>query len=131
MKRILLSLVLFALAILPVSAAGPKQEGPLRFDSLVHDFGTVSLSDGELECCFTATNTGDSDAVIYAVMTSCGCTRVEWTRETIAPGETGFVKATYANDEGPYPFDKVLTVYIKDLPKPVLLHLRGVVTKKK
>lgn len=35
------------------------------------------------------------------------------------------------NDEGPYPFDKTLTVYMSGLKKPVVLRLRGVVHEKK
>ena len=63
------------------------------------------------------------------MVSSCGCTGAEWTRESIAPGESGEVSATYTNDEGPYPFDKILTVYTSAQKKPVLLHLKGVVTK--
>lgn len=45
--------------------------------------------------------------------------------------ETGTISATYSNDEGPYPFDKTLTVYFSDVKKPVVLRLRGVVRAKK
>ena len=39
------------------------------------------------------------------------------------------VTATYTNDEGPYPFDKSLTVYTSAQKKPIVLHLRGTVVK--
>lgn len=104
-----------------------------QFDKIVHDFGTVSPKDGPLSCEFAVTNTSEEPLTIFAVVSSCGCTDVEWTRETLAPGDTGRIKATYSNDEGPYPFDKTLTVYLSDSKKPTILHLRGVVknTKKK
>lgn len=96
-----------------------------KFDKTVHDFGSVSLDAGMLKCEFTLTNISDKPLTILAVVSSCGCTGVEWTRTAIAPGETGTVTARYNNDEGPYPFDKTLTVYVEGVKKPVILHLRG------
>ena len=96
-----------------------------KLDRTVYDFGEVSMDDGALNCEFTLTNISDRPLTILAVISSCGCTGVEWTRTSIAPGEKGVIKASYSNDEGPYPFDKTLTVYITDVKKPVILHLRG------
>ena len=100
-----------------------------EFDKTIHDFGKISQEDGPVSCTFTVKNTGDEPLTIFAVVSSCGCTGAEWTRESIAPGESGEVSATYTNDEGPDPFDKILTVYTSAQKKPVLLHLKGVVTK--
>ena len=100
-----------------------------EFDKTVHDFGEISLKDGPLSCTFTVTNTGDEPLTIFAVVSTCGCTGATWTRESIAPGDSGEVSVTDTNDEGPYPFDKALTVYTSAQKKPVILHLKGVVTK--
>lgn len=105
--------------------------GPFEFDKTVHDFGEISVKDGPVSCEFTVTNTSDKPSTIFAVVSSCGCTEVEWTRTTIEPGGKGSIKATFANEDGPYPFDKTLTVYTSDSKRPVILHLRGVVTNKK
>ena len=102
-----------------------------EFDRTVHDFGTISLKDGPQEYTFNVTNVGQDSLTIYAAVSSCGCTDVSWTRETLAPGQKGFVKATYSNDEGTFPFDKTVTVYLSCSKKPVILHLRGTVTNKK
>lgn len=107
--------------------AGPSFEGVAEFDRTVHDFGTVSESDGAVETVFSVKNVGKENIIIYSVVSSCGCTSVEWTRETIRPGDTGTIKAEYRNDEGPYPFDKTLKVYVSGLSKPVTLHLKGIV----
>lgn len=101
-----------------------------EFDKTVHDFGTISLKDGPQSCTFNVKNVGSDSLTIYTVVSSCGCTDVEWTRETLAPGQSGFIKATYSNDEGTFPFDKTVTVYLSDMRKPVILHLRGEVTNK-
>ena len=102
---------------------------PLNFDKTVHDFGQVSQNAGPLTCTFTVTNSSDEPLTIFAVVSSCGCTDVKWTRETIAPGGKGSVTATYSNDEGPTYFDKTLTVYTSAQKKPVILHLKGIVKK--
>ena len=102
----------------------------LKFDKTVHDFGTVFTTDGPQSCEFTVSNTSDEAVSILAVVSSCGCTDVQWPRESIPPGGTGKISVTYSNDDGPYPFDKVLTVYISSEKKPVILHVKGVVKKK-
>ncbi len=97
----------------------------LKFESTVHDFGQILISDGAVSCSFKATNVSKEDVVIQSVATSCGCTSVKWDHNPIAPGRTTEISATYTNDEGPYSFDKTLTVKILGEDKPVLLHLRG------
>lgn len=109
--------------------AQDQPQAPLQFDKTVHDFGEVRMSDGELSCSFTLTNASADSLSIYAVISTCGCTNVSWPREAIAPGESGTINATYSNDEGPYPFDKSLTVYTSAQKKPVILHMKGVVKK--
>lgn len=111
----------------PETAAVPQERlGDIEFDRTIHNFGDVMLSDGPLKCTFTLKNTGSKPTVIYNVVTSCGCTDVNWTREPILPGQTGTISATYSNDEGPYPFDKALTAYISGVDKPVILRIRGI-----
>ena len=102
---------------------------PIQFDKTVHDFGEISTKAGKQTCTFTVTNDADEPLSIFAVVPSCGCTDVVWTREAIAPGATGVITATYSNDEGTGTFDKTLTVYTSAQKKPVILHLKGSVTK--
>lgn len=115
-------------ALISIAASAQTPEQP--FDRTVHDFGTISVKDGPQSCSFTFTNCTAEPATILAAISSCGCTEVEWTRETLQPGEQGKVSATYSNDEGDYPFDKTLTVYVSYQKKPIILHLRGVVDSK-
>lgn len=102
----------------------------LQFNKTVHDFGTITVSDGPQTCEFTVTNTSEEPVSILAVVSSCGCTDVQWPKESIPAGKQGKISVTYSNDDGPYPFDKVLTVYISGGKKPVILHVKGVVKKK-
>lgn len=102
-----------------------------KFDKTIHDFGVIGVKDGPQTCMFTVTNDGKDDLLIYVVVTSCGCTDVEWTKTAIKPGEKGTIKATYSNEDGAYPFDKTLSVYMSSSEKPTILHIRGEVTNKK
>ena len=112
------------------SHAQEKISEGLEIDKTVHNFGDIMLGSGPVSCTFILKNTGSKPAVIYNVATTCGCTDVEWTREPIRPGGSGKIAVTYSNDEGPYPFDKSLTVYLSDVKKPVILKLRGVSLEK-
>lgn len=102
----------------------------VEFDRTVHDFGDILTTDGPQTCSFKVKNISDEPIAIFEVVTSCGCTEAQWTREPLQPGKTGTISATYNNEDGAYPFDKTLTVYISGLSKPVLLRLRGVVHEK-
>ncbi len=117
MKSILTLLVAAALA------------APIQFDKTVHDFGEIGAKSGKQRCTFTVTNDGEEPLSIFAVVPSCGCTDVVWPHEAIAPGAKGVITATYSNDEGPGTFDKTLTVYTSVQKKPIILHLKGAVTK--
>ena len=114
-----------------VEVAADGGDAVLQWDRTVYDFGDVSVTDGPLTCTFTLTNKGSNPIAIYEVVSSCGCTDVKWTRETLQSGESGTISATYKNEDGPLPFDKTLTVYISGVRRPVILRLRGVVHEKK
>ena len=101
--------------------------GRADFDKTVHDFGTITEADGPQHCTFKVTNTGDEPLTILSAISSCGCTNVRWTRKSLTKGESGTIEATFNNEDGPFPFDKTITVYLSDIKKPVVLHLRGVV----
>lgn len=134
MTRVFLRVIIaFAAAALCCMSAHAQTKfaGVVSVDKTVHDWGDVTVKDGPLDCTFTLTNISDGPVVIRSVTSSCGCTGVVWTREPISPGQSGTVKATYSNDEGPYAFDKVLTVSVEGVRKPLILHLRGVVHPKK
>ncbi len=107
-----------------------KVSADIELDSDVHDFGDILLGSGPVSCSFTVRNVGKEPVAIYSVVTSCGCTDVEWTKSPIKPGETGKISATYSNDEAPLPFDKNLTAYFSGLKKPVILKMRGVCHEK-
>ena len=138
MKKILISLsalLLFSAGLSAQEEIYYKEADVVRFDKKIHDFGDVLIAEGAVSCVFTFTNIGTQPIVVQNVISSCGCTTPEWTREPVRPGSTGTIQATFSNDQGPYPFDKTLTVYVgvgkSSLERPVLLRLRGVSHEKK
>lgn len=133
MKRIIayITLAIVALTTLNLNAgAQTGLESKVKFNKSIHDFGDIYVNDGPVSCEYILTNSSDKAVVILNVVSSCGCTNVTWTREPIPAGKTGKVSATFKNEDGPYPFDKSITVYISDFKRPVVLHLRGNVHQK-
>ena len=122
--------ILFA-SILFAGPAIPQEDEQVTFDKTVHDFGDFKIDDGPRSHTFIMTNSSDKPVVIQTVISSCGCTVPEWTKEPILPGGKGSVTVTYSNDQGPYPFDKMLSVYVTGSSKPYVLRIRGVVHQKK
>lgn len=60
----------------------------LDFDKSTHDFGTIDEGD-VVEHTFTFTNNGKAPLVITAARGTCGCTVPTWTKDPVAPGESG------------------------------------------
>jgi hypothetical protein len=125
MKKTILSLAMLALFAGTASAQEKQQtittqkmetKAPtltvdnLAFKNDSYDFGTIPEGPSA-EHVFTFTNTGKEPIVIERVQPSCGCTAPDWTKEPIAPGKTGMVKATYGTQGRPGHFEKNMTVF--------------------
>ncbi|MBQ7072028.1 MAG: DUF1573 domain-containing protein [Bacteroidales bacterium] len=126
----ILSAFVAILTAMSVASAQSRFGSIVELDKTVHDFGDVLTTDGPLSCHFTVTNISAKPVNILTVVSSCGCTDVTWTKEPIPAGGTGTISATYQNEDGPFPFDKTLTVYFAEYKQPVILRLRGVVNYK-
>ncbi len=102
----------------------------LKFNKTSHNFGKISINAGKQHCTFEFTNEGETPVAIYNVISSCGCTKPVWPKQPIMPGKGGKIEVTFLNDQGPYPFEKTLTVYTSESKKPVLLRISGIVYEK-
>ena len=125
MRTYTLSLLLLAFGAWS-AAAQTRFGGRVELDRTVYDFGDIQTSQGPVSCSYAVRNISGGPVTILNVISSCGCTDVQWTRETIPAGGIGTISATFKNEDGPFPFDKSLTAYISDLKQPIVLHLRGV-----
>jgi len=107
------------------------QEKPgLQFEKTQHDFGTIREEAGPVSYEFVFTNTGKTPLVISNVRPSCGCTTPGWSKEPIAPGETGTITAQYNPNNRPGTFRKSITVTSNAEPSTSVLYIQGVVQPK-
>jgi len=126
-----IKVIFTTITILLATAAVSAQPLNVKFDKTVHDFGDIILNSGKQTATFKFTNIGNTPVTIQQIISSCGCTTTNHTKSPIMPGGAGEITAVYSNDEGAYPFDKSLTVYISGETRPVILRLRGIVHDKK
>lgn len=126
MKKLVLSFAVVAASVSAAFAQEKKQEfstnapaatasenltpDNLLFTSENYDFGTVEEGPAA-EHVFTFTNTGKEPIVIQRVQPSCGCTTPDWTKDPIAPGKSGMIKASYGTQGRPGHFEKSMTVF--------------------
>lgn len=80
------------------------------FMEMEFEFGNIKEIDGIAEHDFTFKNTGDVPVYIQHVKASCGCTSTGWSRDTIMPGDTGYVRAAFNPFNRPGDFQKSLNV---------------------
>jgi len=130
MRRCFFILSLSALISLLFTTDTYSQVPVVEFDKMVHDFGDIMLKSGKHTHTFNFKNISKQPVVIQTVISSCGCTQPEWTKSPVMPGGSGKIKITFLNDQGPYPFDKSVTVYVSGVARPIVLRIKGVVHDK-
>jgi hypothetical protein len=73
-------------------------------------------------------NVGKEPLIITEVQKTCGCTKTDWSKEPVMPGQKGFVMAEYnAANEGA--FTKNITVVSNATTSSVKLNFKGTVLK--
>ncbi len=123
--------VIYLLGIMLLMAGAAKaqdaktQSGPeIEFEEIVHDYGDVPYN-GNGECEFRFTNTGDAPLVIQKPKSSCGCTVPSWPDKPILPGESNVIKVTYRTSRCGS-FNKTVTVTSNAIKNStVVLHIKG------
>lgn len=118
LTTILLFSTLFSISQIPKTT--------LEVDKRYHDFGKIKEDGGKVRAVFTFKNTGTTNLLILNAEPSCGCTVGEWTKDSIAPGETGIVTAIFDPKNMMGIIDKTLGIYTNaKYAKVVVLELRG------
>jgi ABC-type molybdate transport system substrate-binding protein len=86
----------------------PKDTAVITFEKSVYDFGSLKPGSHTFE--FSYVNTGKGPLVLTNVAPGCGCTKADWSKEPLKPGEKAVIKATYtASSVGP--IQKGITIY--------------------
>lgn len=102
----------------------------ISFETESYNFGKINEAKGAVQYVFNFTNTGSEPLIIQNVQPSCGCTTPEWSREPVAPGGKGFIKATFNPAGRPGPFNKSISVVSNGLRNSVVLKITGEVNGK-
>ena len=135
MKKVLLSatfifgVVFFAMsqATVAVESGSPTAMAKFKWEKTTHNFGKIQQGK-PVSVEFTFTNKGTSPLVISNVKGSCGCTVTQYTKDPIAPGKTGNVKATY-NAAAMGAFNKSVRVTANVEGGTETLYIKGEVVK--
>ena len=67
----------------------------LSFAETSHNFGEIGENDGYAEHVFKFTNTGNAPLTVTQVQATCGCTRPEWTKTPVEPGQEGIIIVSF------------------------------------
>ena len=121
MKRIFLMLLAALCVVFAAGAKGGKS-GEISFKVKVHDFGYIKEEKGPVSYDFEFTNTGSTPLLIISARAQCGCTRPEFPKQPIRPGEKGHIKVTYL-PVGSGSFEK--TIEVKTSNNKAILRVRG------
>lgn len=122
MKRSLLS-IFFLLTVVLAAVAQPR----ISSNKETHNFGQIEWK-RPVTVEYTITNSGNQPLVLTNVTTSCACSVAEWTKEPIAPGAKGTVKASF-DAKALGRFEKSVGIYSNATPNLVYLKFTGEVVQ--
>jgi len=121
MKKVFSTIVLMTmLAITGLFA----QTSSIEWKTKSHDFGTIKRGI-PVTAVFEFTNNADSSVVIADVVTSCGCTKGEYTKGPVAKGKSAKFEAIF-NAANVGSFSKSVTVKFSN-QESVILNISGTV----
>lgn len=121
MKRVVI-LIGFYLSFFVIAA---QQVEPLVFREKSFNFGEITEQGGNADHEFVFTNASGRPVSILSVQASCGCTTPDWTKQPVAPGKTGFIKASFDPKGRPGYFNKTLSVTTNLGGNAILLEIKG------
>ena len=136
MKKVQISLLALSLGLMSFSVVSPMaitivksiEAAAISWKSDAVEVGQIPQGTPK-EIQFEFKNSGKTSVVITSVKPSCGCTAADYTKEPVAPGKSGIIKAIY-NAASAGPFTKTVTVTTSADETPKILKFAGVVTAK-
>lgn len=117
MKRLITLFTIVSLVSFGAFAQESSEGAVMEFEKDTHDFGDINEGD-DAQVDFVFTNTGKEDIVISNVKASCGCTTPFWSKEPVAPGETGKITAKYNTNGKSGRFNKPITITYNSKTNP-------------
>lgn len=121
---------LLVLVFILIPFLGFCQKPVIEFEKTTHEFGEIDENGGNAVYDFVFKNTGTTPLILTNVRASCGCTTPTWTREPVAPNQTGSVKVSYNPKNRPGRFSKSITINSNAENMVVVLNIKGNVKSK-
>lgn len=128
-----LGLLLLAVVACIICVAQPE----IRFENTTYDFGKIKEEGGKVTGKFIFTNVGNEPLELTNVRPGCGCTAANYTKGAIAPGEQGYIEATYNPYNRPGIFNKNIRVTTNEprfveneKASPHMIFIKGEVIKR-
>lgn len=103
--------------------AQQKTDAVAKFSTENFDFGKIKQG-VPATATITVTNISNQPLIIDQAAPSCGCTVSEYTKEPIAPGKTGTIKAVF-NAAALGPINKSITVKFANVDDMKFIKLSG------
>ena len=114
---------IFALFILSVICLGTRAQAQFVVDNATNRVGEIMFQSPK-QVVFNFKNKGNRAMQIIDVKAACGCTKAEWTKGNIAPGDKGQIKVVYdAKTLGT--FTKELAVFHTASSDPTYITIEG------
>jgi len=126
MKKVLFSFA--ALLLTTVLFAQKKADDVAKFKTETIDLGKIQQGNPTVAT-FSVANIGMEPLIIEQANPTCGCTISDYTKEPIANGKTGTIKATY-NAANIGAFEKHLTVKFAGVDQVKSITIKGEVLSK-
>ena len=136
MKILKTSLIALSLMVIPASASVLNVNSIIEnVTDAVISWKSETIDVGEIPqgtpktIKFEFTNATSKTVLITNVKAACGCTATDYSKESIAPGKTGYVNAIY-NAASAGAFTKSVTVTTSDSDSAKQLTFKGTVVTK-
>jgi len=96
----------------------------MKFEKETHDFGKIKAGD-LVTYDFKFTNTGKAPLIITDAVATCGCTKPEYSKTPIKPGESSAIHVTFNSAGKAGLQDKQITITANTNPTQNRVHLIG------
>ena len=129
MKRLYKQIILALLMVVccgEIFAQEPTKSA-LIFEKSIHDFGHIDEDGGVVSCRFEGVNTANHPIEIEKIVTTCGCTTVEFEKKPIPAGEKFSFKVAFNPLSRPGRIDKQIFIEASDSEKEIQLNIIGYV----
>lgn len=110
MKNLRRLIMVSVCVIAALAASAQTVNRYARFDTTLHDFGTVDEGGGKVSHRFKVTNTGPEPLAFLYARSGCGCVRADIPKRPLKSGESGYVSVTFNPEGRPGKFSKEINV---------------------